>query len=274
MRELSIEEVKRIELEITEDIARFCEENGIDYFLCGGSMLGAVRHKGYIPWDDDIDISMTRENYEKFVKTYHSDKYQLCYTGGEEDFFLPFAKVYDKRTILTGTTDYGCEMGVWADILPMDKVPSDQAEMEKFVKKMIKRRYFIMAATATDLNMDKRRLASRVYIRFVRVLKKLFGIKNINVVKKFIADAQKYNDIETDKAGCVVWGYGMREICPKYVFDETELAPFEHLNLRILTHYDTYLSSIYGDYMKLPPVEQQVLKHGDNTFYMRDSAEE
>lgn len=273
MRELSIEEVKKIELEITEDIARFCEENNIDYFLCGGSLLGAVRHKGYIPWDDDIDISMTRDNYEKFLKLYKSDKYQLCFTGGEEEFHLPFAKVYDKRTILTGTTNYGCEMGVWADILPMDNVPSDEVAMKRFVKKMIKKRYFIMAITAGDYNMRNRKLASRVYISFARVLKKLLGIKNIDVVKKYIALARKYNNVETDKAGCVVWGYGMGEICPKYVFEKTELAPFEHTNLRILTHYDIYLSGIYGDYMKLPPVEQQVLKHGDNTFYIRDNIE-
>ena len=271
MRQLSIEEVKKIELEITEDIARFCEENNIDYFLCGGSMLGAIRHKGYIPWDDDIDIGMTRENYEKFVHSYKSEKYQLCYTGGEEDFYLPFAKIYDKRTILTGITDYGCDMGVWADVLPIDNVPSDEAKMKKFVSKMIKKRYFIVAATAGDIS--KRKFTSRVYIRLVRIIKKLFGIKNINLVKKFIAEAQKYNNVETDKSGCVVWGYGMGEICPKYVYENTTLAPFEHLNLRVLTHYDTYLSGIYGDYMKLPPIEQQVLKHGDNTFYMKDECE-
>ena len=70
MRQLSLEEMKKIELEMIEDIDRFCAENDIDYFLCGGSLLGAVRHKGFIPWDDDIDIGMTRENYDKFLKLY------------------------------------------------------------------------------------------------------------------------------------------------------------------------------------------------------------
>ena len=268
MKEINVDTVRKIELEIMEDVAEFCEKNGIDYFLCGGSMIGAVRHKGYIPWDDDIDIGMTRENYERFTSSYKSDKYQICITGGDEDFYLPFVKIYDKRTILKGISDFGCELGVWIDIFPIDKVPSDPKKIDKFVKKMTFGMYVIIAATAADIK--KRKFSSRLFIHIIRAYMKLFGIKKIDLLNKHIKAAKKYQNIETDKMGCVVWGYGRGEICDKYVFESTEFAPFEHLNLRILTNYDTYLSGVYGDYMKLPPVEKQVLKHGDNTFYVRD----
>lgn len=268
MRELSIEQVKLLELEVLKDIADFCEENGIEYFLCGGSLIGAVRHQGFIPWDDDIDIAMTRENYDKFVSLYRSDRYKLCVTDGDEDFYLPYLKVYDTHTFLKGITDFGGEMGVWVDIFPVDKLPADDAKRKKFVKKQIFRQYLIIAATARDI--QDRKLSSKLVIYAMRVLKKLFGIKNIDLSRKCISEAKKYSNEETDKMGCVVWGYGMREVCPKEVFEKTVFAPFEHLNLRILEDYDTYLSNIYGDYMKFPPEEERVLKHGHNTFYVKE----
>ena len=271
MRELSLDEMKKIELEMVEDIANFCEENNIDYFLCGGSLLGAIRHKGFIPWDDDIDLGMTRDNYEKFIKTFSSEKYNLFYSTGDAPYYLPFIKVCDKRTVLKGITDFGSEMGVWVDIFPMDQVPEDMKKTQKFVRRMTWKRFFVIAMTADDIH--NRKFTSRVFIHLVRIYMKLFRVKKAKVMEKYDRCAKKYSSIETSKMGCVVWGYGMGEICDRSVFENTTFAPFEHLSVRILENYHPYLEGIYGDYMKLPPEEKRVLKHEDSTLFLKDGCE-
>lgn len=268
MKELTLPQVKQLELLLLEEVADFCEKNDIQYFLCYGSLLGAIRHKGFIPWDDDIDLGMTRENYDKFIRLYHSERYKLCATELDEPFNFPFIKIYDTHTVHKGITDFGGAMGVWIDIFPIDKLPADDAKAKKFVKKQVLRQYLITAATARDI--QNRKLSSKLVIYATRVWKKLFFVKNVNISKKCIKAAQRYNGEQTDKMACVVWGYGLREICPSKTFDRTVFAPFEHLNLRILEDYETYLSTVYGDYMQLPPEEDRILKHVDSTFYLKD----
>jgi lipopolysaccharide cholinephosphotransferase len=271
MRQLSLEEMKKIELEMIEDIHNFCEENDIDYFLCGGSLLGAVRHKGFIPWDDDIDIGMTRENYDKFLKLYRSEKYNVRHASLDEPYYFPYIKICDKRTVLHTITDFGCEMGVWVDIFPMDNVPENMKKTKKHVSRMTWKRFFVIAMTAVDIH--NRKFSSRVFIHLVRIYMKLFRVKKEKVMQKYEAAATKYRDIETSKMGCVVWGYGMGEICDREVFEKTTTAPFEHLNVRILENYHPYLHGIYGDYMQLPPEEKRVLKHDDSKLYLKDGCE-
>ena len=94
MKEITdIRELQEIEFDILCDIARFCRENGIRYFLCGGTLLGAIRHKGFIPWDDDVDIGMLRPDYERFLETYKSDHNELWWHGNKSGYFSPFAKL-------------------------------------------------------------------------------------------------------------------------------------------------------------------------------------
>lgn len=135
---LAIEEIHDMAFEIMKDIDRFCRENDIPYTIAAGSLLGAVRHGGFIPWDDDSDIFMLRKDFDRFINTYKSDKYKLVFNFNPEEKLMAngFAKVADMTTHQfdsTGRLDYG----VWVDIFPLESVPEDPEECHKFMHKIM-----------------------------------------------------------------------------------------------------------------------------------------
>ena len=127
MRELKLEEIQGILLDIMTDIDSFCRENNIRYIISSGTLLGAVRHKGFIPWDDDADMFMPREDFDRFVKIYKGRKYHLLYnTRNEKEFFAAaYAKISDPGTANAAEKKSKCRYGVNVDIFPLDSVPED-----------------------------------------------------------------------------------------------------------------------------------------------------
>jgi lipopolysaccharide cholinephosphotransferase len=134
MRTITQDELKSIQLDLLQKTADFCEANGIRYFLCGGTLLGAIRHKGYIPWDDDIDIVMPRPDYERFCKTFNQPDsvYKVKSLLTHPDYACAFAKVYDNRTMLKELHYKGVHFGVYIDVLPVDGV-KDSAQIKKIM---------------------------------------------------------------------------------------------------------------------------------------------
>ena len=126
MKRLDINEIKQIELDILVNIAKFCDEYGLRYYLAGGTLLGAIRHKGFIPWDDDIDIIMPREDYIKFFKTYKSDCgfYKADSILNNADYWLQTGKVFDLRTIVINNNEK-YQFNIWIDVFPTDGVPKN-----------------------------------------------------------------------------------------------------------------------------------------------------
>lgn len=138
-KELTIEDKHKIILEIMIDIDRFCRENNIPYTISAGTMLGAIRHGGFIPWDDDADLFMLREDFDRFVKIYKSPKYNLLFNTRTEKEFLAsgYAKVSDPSTAVHSgrtMTNYG----VYVDIFPLDYLPEDEKERKKFMHKVLR----------------------------------------------------------------------------------------------------------------------------------------
>lgn len=136
MNELTLKEKQEIMLDIMLDIDRFCRENGIRYSLAYGTMLGAVRHGGFIPWDDDLDIFMLRDDFEKFVESYPAHRYHVLYNTRNDKEFLAtgYAKVHDPKTAIVGEKTH-TKYGVFVDIFPLDPVPEDPEEQRKYIKR-------------------------------------------------------------------------------------------------------------------------------------------
>ena len=136
MKELSRKEIQQVSLEILKEIHLFCKENGINYSIGYGTLIGAVRHKGFIPWDDDIDIMMPRKDYERFSQTFKSDHYEFINYENCPDCWLLFGRVCDttkttERTICPWLGN-GKDVGIWIDVFPIDETPDDLKEFQQY----------------------------------------------------------------------------------------------------------------------------------------------
>ena len=167
---IDIDEQKKIQLEMLKEIRDICDEAGLMYFLGGGTLLGAVRHKGYIPWDDDIDLMMPREDYNKLLKIFNekcNGKSKLLYYGNLKEYYYPYAKVVNTETRLV---ELDCrnldEMGVFIDIFPIDFLPED----DKKIKKIFNKFKFLYRIIAT---YQLKNLESVTTNKFKLILKKI-----------------------------------------------------------------------------------------------------
>ena len=128
MREISFEESKRILIRTLESIDKVCRENNIDYSICWGTMIGAIRHHGFVPWDDDIDLMMSRENYDHFIKVYNDPDYNVYTFKKGGNWNMLHTRVSDKKTIVVFNDENNSPHGCWISIFPYDNVPDNSRE--------------------------------------------------------------------------------------------------------------------------------------------------
>lgn len=253
MRTITQDELKSIQLDLLQKTADFCEANGIRYFLCGGTLLGAIRHKGYIPWDDDIDIAMPRPDYDRFVRTFNHPEnyYQVVNMDINPAYEYAFAKVYDNRTIFKELYYPGDTFGVHIDVFPADGV-KDATQVNKI--KMLHK-----VLNAKRANYFQRTWSKKIINTFGKLLLLPFSARQIATWMD--NEARKYAFGSVPKAGVIANPYGPGEIVDKSVFDSDIYVEFEGRKYRAPIGYDTWLRSIYGDYMQLPPEEHRVPHH-------------
>lgn len=258
-RKLSNAEIRECQLLILDDIHRFCQDNKLRYSLTGGTLLGAMRHKGFIPWDDDIDIMMPRPDYEKFLKTYTSQTriYKAVDYRNDSNFISAFAKVYDIRTS-TNSGNIIDNRSVFIDVFPTDGMPGED-EIDKYI------------STVSEI-MENLRKSGKYYLYADSLLKKalFFGkylLKRLSVPKTAVLHARLANvlsqyDYDTAQfAGNAVGRWGKREWLPKETYAHFELMPFENRQYMCISEADAYLTHVYGDWHKLPPKELQKPDH-------------
>ena len=266
MKELSLQELKDVEFDILKTFDVFCKENNIRYFLAFGTLLGAIRYKKFIPWDDDIDVLVPREDYCKLLTLFQdNDRYRLYAFEKNKRFHYPFAKLCDMPTLKEQTIykNKGVRLGVEIDVFPLDHWDSniDKAKLELArIKKYQKWLKISKLDTPLTSNFFKKMVWS-VIIPFVKL------IGGGYFVKKIIKESNKENQKSSFYAGAKVWAiYGERGIIPSKVFDEVIDIEFEGQMFPAPKDYDTYLTCLYGDYLPEPPKEKQKTHHSFKAY--------
>ena len=265
-KELSLEEIKSIELDILKYVKKVCEENNLRYFLCGGTLLGAVRHKGFIPWDDDIDIALPRDDYLKLIKILDDGhRYRSLSVYNNEDYYYPFAKIVDTNTILENDNLYPLkELGVYIDVFPIDGLPQKSKKINYHLTKLIILRKLLYLSRIRNCYKSRRGIILNLLVYVIWFFSRMIGWRRwISIIEKL---ATKYEYNNSEKVGCVVAGYGKREIMNKEVFEEIIYLEFEGDFFSAPIGYDKYLTNLYGDYMQLPPENKRVSKHGFKAY--------
>lgn len=262
-----LETLHRIHISMLKKIDEFCKENDIKYFLMYGTLIGAVRHKGFIPWDDDVDIGMLREDYNKFMK--------LAKNGFKGDLLIENYKMHKGyghnfgKVVLKGTVweEYfaeglDCLNGIYIDVFPIDKTSNNKLlQMKQWIVCIVLVRMLLLN---TKYHYRKRGIKKILY----SIGYKVSGLFSKEwLVTKLEKNATKYNNSNCNKRIPFQENYSMK----KQLFDDDafkEVIPcsFENIEVMIPKRYDEILSINYGDYMKLPPKEQQVAHHSIKTI--------
>lgn len=259
---MTLDESKRIQIEMLRELDAFCRAHDIKYSIAYGTLIGAVRHKGFIPWDDDIDVTMVRSEFEKFLSLWSSEKYQLLKPMRQIRWEF-FARIVDPNTYVKFDKFPESPFGVWLTIFPVDSRPDDEREWLK-QKKKIDHFATLARLKCTVLTKDKFR---NIFKRITHIIAAPLSLKNIN--EKVMKNATEFEGRNTGKK--IVWvGFNRYEQYPSSLFDNYVDLQFEDITVRAMAGYDTYLRTAYGDYMKLPPIEQQQPSHDYTAYFIND----
>ena len=241
---------------------RFCVENGLRYYLLGGTMLGAARHKGFIPWDDDIDVGMPRNDYEKFLRLTKKQTFGPFVVEGidteAKDFFYGYAKIYDTTTTLVENTRYQIKRGVFIDLFPLDGVADKREDITSFYKPILNKYRLLLARTCAI--RENRKWYKNVAVYIARAIPNVM-LDNKKLMLSIDEMCRKKDFDKCKYVGNLYGNWGEREIMERSIMGEPVLYNFEGLDVYGASDYDGYLTSLYGNWRRLPPKEKQVTHH-------------
>ncbi len=262
-RTVNKDEIKTIQLDILQSIHEFCQERNVRYSLAFGTLLGAIRHKGYIPWDDDLDIMMPRPDYERFVKEYQGNHphYVIQTYKNDESYFLSLAKVYDNRT---EQIIFPTKTGVFVDIFPIDGLPDTENEAKQYIDKYCKLIFHDILYTCKN---NAYRSGSKLFNSIKYIVKRILYPSRQRGIEKLDALINSWPYEASSYAGYAIVETGMKGYMKKAVFEDYVLVPFEGKEYYAIADYDTFLRKRYGDYMQLPPVEERVPGHAAPVYW-------
>ena len=262
MEQELLRKVQLVQLEIAKEIRRVCDENGIKYFLDSGTLLGAVRHKGFIPWDDDLDLGMLREDYDRFCEIAPEKldpKYYLQTWKNDSNYPLPFAKVRKHNTVfIEGKSNRSKGNGIYVDIFPYDNTPTVEEDKEKLrdelcdlARTILMKDHFQPWYEGGKINWKKR--LGYVY----------YQIKALFTTHEKLVD--KYETlVKSVRDASVVYeqtGNKLLFYFPKSWCKTPQLIEFEDDMFTCTSNTDGYLKELYGNYWELPPESERENRH-------------
>jgi lipopolysaccharide cholinephosphotransferase len=233
------EQYKQRLLSLLKSFQDLCAKYNLEYFAAYGTVIGAVRHHGLIPWDDDIDVYMPRESYDKLLEIFvdiSSNDYELL-TWHNKDYYQPFSKFCDLHSSICPFSDMSVIMGVYIDVFPLDRMNGSARFCSYY---------------------------SAIYRRLIRLYKEKELKGKGLLIKKLVRKIEKWF-LKGKKIVSTCGPYRQKEVFCKQLFENSIVVPFESLTIRVPSYYDVYLSQLYGDWHKLPPKEKQVSNH--DIFY-------
>lgn len=256
-----VEHLRTSMLEIMDVIHEFCIENGIQYYIVSGTALGAVRHKGFIPWDTDIDVAMSRKDYDRFIAL--SEKllpngFRCMYFGNQDEWYRPHALVCKADTMIHWNRSYyvnKIDCPIYVDIFALDNLPNVLKDRDRFERQMnrklylLSRRECVLYQHNTRVQIAEKKLFSKIYKvicpneRFNKILDRTMA---------------KYGEQKCDVFGIIPSRYGFkREGLNEEIIGVPQLYEFEGRKYYGYEKMDEYLTQLYGDYMRYPPIEKQ-----------------
>lgn len=250
-------------LSIIKDIDELCRNNGIEYYLLGGSALGAIRHKGFIPWDDDLDIIMDHKHYEKFIKVCREqlDPNKYYIQEALVDWPMLFSKIRLKGTYFEEPGAYGTDKdkrGIFLDVFKLDNAPCSLFKKKlQYVCGKYVLCYCLLERGYKEASIKKRILMDLAYPLKFKPLRNFL-----------IHQLIKYNNLETSEYGTFGERYRFKAtFYKKKLFGKPLYVPFEDMMLPVPEKYDEMLTQLFGDYMTPPPVKEQVGWHLQNVDF-------
>jgi len=263
-----MKKVWAVELELLEQFMDICENHGLRYYAIGGTLLGAVRHKGFIPWDDDIDVGMPREDYDRFLQLEAEFTYPYrLVTPMNDDYYRAHAQIRHCKTTGYPKIDekQSCNKGIFIDIFPLDGVTDSKLAfaVQMFRMKLLNRilvNYYYFDTVHTNPPFVK-----KLFHKAVCVVMKRCGIKR--VYARYDRIAAKYSQKNTKKVGELSILFGdTRYHWPRQVFMETVEFSFEHLKLKAPKEWDEFLHNTFGAYQSIPENKKERALHTDMVF--------
>lgn len=259
---ISLDEKKTIQLDMLKEIDDFCRANGIRYSLAFGTLIGAIRHKGFIPWDDDVDIMMPLPDMLRFKKMFHSETLKYCDIDTELHYNCIFSRIADVRTY-DKVGIFSKSYGVHIDLYPIVAVPDNEEDRQ---------RYYRLAELLQNRYLCVKKWRSRVLhylpVSGIPVFDTCFYDKSIKRCIKHLMYSCDYGSTDHYYAIATYIRLHDKMTYDAELFSDLIDVDFENLKLYSIANFDKFLSLMYGDYMTPPPIEKRVPYHGGN-FYWR-----
>ncbi len=267
LRQLDDAEVRAHQLGVLDVFSEHCRTHDITYYLCAGTLLGAIRHKGFIPWDDDIDVMLPRPDYERLCETWRNaekgNRFTLRSVDSDSSYELPFAKISDDSTVLDVESGIVGDIGVYIDVFPLDSW--HRIGVRRRLQQLCLRGLYKLVQLKAPARRRKRGALQEVVIKVASLLAAIVPGRSLAKALTRVARGPGYE--HGSDVGVIVWGY--REVVPRSSYGRGSTVEFEGRQMPAPDDPDDVLRRIYGDYMTPPPEGQRVTHHRSFTAFVR-----